>query len=271
MVSGESRHRPNIVFLFSDQHRARTTGYRGARVHTPNMDRMAAEGVVFDTAVSNIPVCTPWRAAFLTGQYPLTNGLFLNDLRLPVDRPSLGTILTAAGYVTAYLGKWHLDGNRRAAFTPPGPRRQGFQFWAVANCTHDYTSSHYYRDTPERLFWEGYDAEAQTTTAIDYIRSRAGNAPGSTPFALVLSWGPPHNPYRDLPRRYLDRYPPAEVEVPPNCPDPVREDLADTMPTSPPWTSSSAASRRRSPPRVCWRTPYSSTPRTTATCSARRE
>ena len=226
MVSGESRHRPNIVFVFSDQHRARTTGYRGARVHTPNMDRMAAAGVVFDTAVSNIPVCTPWRAAFLTGQYPLTNGLFLNDLRLPVDRPTLGTILTAAGYATAYLGKWHLDGNRRSAFTPPGPRRQGFQFWAVANCTHDYTSSHYYRDTPERLFWDGYDAEAQTTLAIDYIRSRAGNAPGSTPFALVLSWGPPHNPYRDLPRRYLDRYPPAEVEVPPNCPNPVREDLA---------------------------------------------
>ena len=226
MVSGESRHRPNIVFVFSDQHRARTTGYRGARVHTPNMDRMAAEGVVFDTAVSNIPVCTPWRAAFLTGQYPLTNGLFLNDLRLPADRPSLGTILTAAGYVTAYIGKWHLDGNRRAAFTPPGPRRQGFQFWAVANCTHDYTNSHYYRDTPERLYWDGYDAEAQTTLAIDYIRSQAGSAPGSAPFALVLSWGPPHNPYRDLPRRYLDRYPPAEVEVPPNCPDPVREDLA---------------------------------------------
>ena len=226
MVSGESRHRPNIVFVFSDQHRARTTGYRGARVHTPNMDRMAAAGVVFDTAVSNIPVCTPWRAAFLTGQYPLTNGLFLNDLRLPVDRPTLGTILTAAGYATAYIGKWHLDGNRRSAFTPPGPRRQGFQFWAVANCTHDYTSSHYYRDTPERLYWDGYDAEAQTTMAIDYIRSRAGNAPGSAPFALVLSWGPPHNPYRDLPRRYLDRYPPAEVEVPPNCPDPVREDLS---------------------------------------------
>ena len=196
-MSGQARGRPNIVFVFSDQHRARTTGYRGARVHTPVMDRMAAEGVVFDTAVSNIPVCTPWRAAFLTGQYPLTNGLFLNDLRLPADRPTLGTILGDAGYATAYIGKWHLDGNRRAAFTPPGPRRQGFQFWAVANCTHDYTSSHYYRDTAERLLWDGYDAEAQTSMAVDYIGTHAC---GASPFALVLSWGPPHNPYRDLPR-----------------------------------------------------------------------
>ena len=64
------RARPNIVFIFSDQHRARTTGYEGAAVETPAMDRLAAEGVVFDTAVSSIPVCTPWRAALLTGQYP---------------------------------------------------------------------------------------------------------------------------------------------------------------------------------------------------------
>ena len=58
--------------------------------------------------------------------------------------------------------------------------------------------------------------------AVDYIASR----PADVPFALVLSWGPPHNPYRDLPQEYLDRYPEADVEVPANCPDPVREDLA---------------------------------------------
>ena len=216
------RARPNIVFVFSDQHRARTTGYEGAAVHTPAMDRLAAEGVVFDMAVSSIPVCTPWRAALLTGQYPLTNGVFLNDVRLPTDRPTLGTILRDAGYDTAYIGKWHLDGNRRGAFTPPGPRRQGFSFWAAANCTHDYLRSFYYRDTPERLWWDGYDAVAQTDMAVDYIASR----PADVPFALVLSWGPPHNPYRDVPQEYLDRYPPADVEVPANCPDPVREDLA---------------------------------------------
>ena len=183
---------------------------------------MAGEGVVFDLAVANIPVCTPWRAAFLTGQYPLTTGMFMNDVRLPVDRPTLGTVLNTAGYETAYIGKWHLDGPSRGGFTPPGPRRQGFDFWAVGNCTHDYMHSVYYRDTDDPLYWNGYDAVDQTSLAIDYIRSRERDKP----FALVLSWGPPHNPYEAVPQQYLDQYPTDEIEVRPNCPDPNRSDLA---------------------------------------------
>ena len=215
--------RPNIVFIFSDQHRLRSTGFGGSRqIQTPNMDRIAHEGVICNNMISNIPVCTPWRAAFLTGQYPLTTGIFLNDQQLPADRPTLGTVLSDAGYDTAYIGKWHLDGNQRSAFTPPGPRRQGFRFWAVGNCTHNYSRSLYYRDSPDRLYWSGYDAEAQTDLAIDYIRSHVQDKP----FALILSWGPPHNPYRDVPQRYLDMYPPEGVEAPPNCSDPEREDLA---------------------------------------------
>ncbi|MXX04517.1 MAG: sulfatase [Gemmatimonadetes bacterium] len=213
----------NIVFVFSDQHRWCSTGFGGSRqVRTPYMDRMADEGVVFDLAVSNIPVCTPWRAAFLTGQYPLTTGMFMNDVRLPTDRPTLGTVLRAAGYDTAYIGKWHLDGPSRSGHTPPGPRRQGFDFWAVGNCTHDYMHSLYYRDSEAPLYWNGYDAEAQTSLAIKYLRTRERDRP----FALVLSWGPPHNPYDAVPGRYLDLYPPEEVEVRPNCPDPARTDLA---------------------------------------------
>lgn len=186
------------------------------------MDRMAEEGVVFDLAVANIPVCTPWRAAFLTGQYPLTTGMFMNDVRLPADRSTLGTVLRAAGYDTAYIGKWHLDGPSRGGFTPPGPRRQGFDFWAVGNCTHDYMHSVYYKDSEAPLYWNGYDAEAQTSLAIEYIRTRRRDRP----FALVLSWGPPHNPYDAVPGRYLDLYPPDDLEVRPNCPDPDRADLA---------------------------------------------
>lgn len=235
-----SGHRTkNIVFVFSDQHRWCSTGFGGSRqVRTPYMDRMAEEGVVFDLAVSNIPVCTPWRAAFLTGQYPLTTGMFMNDVRLPTDRPTLGTVLRAAGYDTAYIGKWHLDGPSRGGFTPPGPRRLGFDFWAVGNCTHDYMNSLYYRDSDAPLYWNGYDAEAQTSLAIEYLRARGRgwsqdrsqarrrDHKRDQPFALVLSWGPPHNPYDAVPGRYLDRYPPEEVEVRPNCPDPAREDLA---------------------------------------------
>jgi len=217
------KNAPNIVFVFGDQHRWCSTGFGGgSQVQTPYMDRMAREGVAFDLAVANIPVCTPWRAAFLTGQYPLTTGMFMNDVRLPVDRPTLGTVLRTAGYDTAYIGKWHLDGPSRGGFTPPGPRRQGFDFWAVGNCTHDYMHSLYYRDTDDPNYWAGYDAEAQTSLAIDYVRSRKENRP----FALVLSWGPPHNPYDAVPGRYLDLYPPDEIEVRPNCPEPSRTDLS---------------------------------------------
>jgi len=214
---------PNIVFVFGDQHRWCSTGFGGSpQVRTPCLDRMAEEGVVFDLAIANIPVCTPWRAAFLTGRYPLTTGMFMNDVRLPVDQPTLGTVLRAEGYETAYIGKWHLDGPSRGGFTPPGPRRQGFDFWAVGNCTHDYMHSVYYRDTDDPLYWNGYDAADQTSLAIDYIRSREGDKP----FALVLSWGPPHNPYEAVPGSWLDLYPPGEIEVRPNCPDPDRGDLA---------------------------------------------
>ena len=218
-----NQHAPNIVFVFGDQHRWCSTGFGGSsQVRTPYLDRMADEGVVFDLAVANIPVCTPWRAAFLTGQYPLTTGMFMNDVRLPVDRPTLGTVLRSAGYDTAYIGKWQLDGPSRAGFTPPGPRRQGFDFWAVGNCTHNYMDSLYYRGSEDPLYWTGYDAEAQTSLAIDYLQSRKGD----NPFALVLSWGPPHNPYEAVPGKYIDLYPPDEIEVRPNCPDPSRADLA---------------------------------------------
>ena len=83
--------RPNVLFVFADQLRLRSTSLGGSRqVRTPNLDRMAHQGTVFENTVSNVPVCTPWRAAFLTGQYPLTNGIFMNDLRLPTDRPTFG-------------------------------------------------------------------------------------------------------------------------------------------------------------------------------------
>ena len=99
-------NRPNIVFVFADQWRAEATGYAGnPDVRTPHLDALAAEGVVFNNAVANCPVCTPYRASLLTGRYPLTTGMFLNDLRLPESEISIGTLLGSAGYDTAYIGK----------------------------------------------------------------------------------------------------------------------------------------------------------------------
>ncbi len=75
--------KPNIVFVLTDQWRAQATGYAGdPNVKTPNLDALAAKSINFENAVSVCPVCTPYRASLLTGKYPLSKGMFLNDLYL---------------------------------------------------------------------------------------------------------------------------------------------------------------------------------------------
>lgn len=142
----------NLLFVFADQLRAGDLGCEGnPDALTPHLDALAAEGVRFTNAVSTCPVCTPYRASLLTGKYPLSNGMVVNDVRLPVTETSIAHVLREAGYATGYFGKWHLDGPYRGGFIPPGPRRQGFEEWAVAECCHDYMKSWYYRDDPEPI------------------------------------------------------------------------------------------------------------------------
>ena len=127
--------KPNLVILLADQWRAQSFGYAGDRdVKTPNIDALANSGVNFSHAVSSIPVSTPFRASLFTGQRPLTNGIFMNDVRLDTNAVTIAEVLAQNGYRTAYIGKWHLDGQHRLSLTPPGERRQGFQYWKAANC-----------------------------------------------------------------------------------------------------------------------------------------
>ncbi len=216
-------HRPDIVILLADQLRACSVGFAGEEpVLTPHLDALAGESARFDTAISLLPVCTSYRGSLLTGRTPLSTGLVLNDIPLSTSERSLGVVLREAGYDTAYIGKWHLNGKDRKAWIPPGPARQGFDEWAAANFDHNYTSSVYFRgDSPQPRTWEGYDAESQTRMALDYIRGRGGDRP----FCLVLSWGPPHHPYRVVPPEYLERYDPSSIPARPNCAAPPRDDL----------------------------------------------
>lgn len=222
----EAAKRPNIVYVFADQWRAQATGYAGdPNAITPNLDALARQSIVFENAVSGCPVCTPYRASLLTGQYWLTHGMFLNDLCLPSQSITIAEVLRDAGYSTAYIGKWHLDGHGRSSFIPP-ERRQGFEFWRTQECTHDYSHSFYYADADERLQWPGYDAIAQTHEAQGYIREHAQ----AGPFALFLSWGPPHNPYETAPEECRRRVAPERLTLRPNVPhdagNRARTDLA---------------------------------------------
>ena len=220
------KKRPNLVYVFSDQHRADAAGYTGnPDVKTPVMDGLSRRGISFTTAVSNAPVCGPARASLLTGQLGLTNGVFVNDVNLNPEAVTIGKVFKGAGYDTAYIGKWHLDGCGRLSFISK-ERRQGFDFWRAMECTHNYNNSYFYADGPRRLAWEGYDAQAQTECACEYIRNRNPEKP----FVLFVSWGPPHSPYHTAPEAFRRLYDPERLTLRPNVPhgleDRTRGDLA---------------------------------------------
>lgn len=207
---------PNVVFVFGDQWRQQATGYAGdPNVQTPNIDALAARSVNFTHAMAGCPVCSPARACLLTGQRPLTHGVFVNDVSLQPRGPSIAQAFSSGGYDTAYIGKWHVDGHGRSSYIPP-QRRLGFGYWKVLECTHDYNHSAYYAgDSDEKLFWDGYDAIAQTRDAQTYIREHAAGKP----FLLMLSWGPPHAPYGTAPEEFQKLYDADAITLRPNVPD----------------------------------------------------
>ncbi|NLX97449.1 MAG: sulfatase [Rhodopirellula sp.] len=219
---------PNVVFVFADQWRADAVGYAAdPNVKTPNLDRMADEAMTFTHAVSGCPVCSPYRGTLLTGQRPLTHGVFVNDVQLPDKAVTIAEVLAGCGYRTAYIGKWHLDGHGRSSYIPP-LRRQGFEYFRVLECTHNYNRSAYYEGGDStKKWWQGYDASAQTDDAVSYIQRQSRE---TAPFLLMLSWGPPHNPYETAPEPYRAMYRPEEIKLRPNVPaaeaDLARRELA---------------------------------------------
>src|SRR4051812_16042078 len=101
--------RPNILFVFGDQHRAITTGcYGNQEIHTPNMDRLALEGMRATAAISNAPLCGPYRASLMTGMYAFKCGMPTNFQTFRPPVPCIGEVFKSAGYATGYVGKQHL-------------------------------------------------------------------------------------------------------------------------------------------------------------------
>ena len=223
--------KPNILYIFADQMRASAMGcMHDEPVQTPNLDRLAAEGVLFTHAYANTPVCTPSRASLLTGKHALSARCIVNDLRLPEDEVSIADVLGPQGYRCGYVGKWHLDGISRHMFTPPGRRRHGFDdYWAAYNCNHNYFDPKWFEDDCAELkHAQGYDADIQTDQAIGFMErfQREPNAPDAAPWCLVLSWGPPHFPYRVVPQQFLDMYPTEQAPLRPNAEGADREAIA---------------------------------------------
>lgn len=219
-VIGETPH--NVLILLTDQWRAQATGYTGdPNVSTPHLDSLAAMSVNFKNAVSGMPVCSPFRASLLTGQRPLTHGVFMNDVQLDTNAVTMAKVFAKEGYDTGYIGKWHLDGHGRLQNVAPGERRQGFEFWKGNECTHDYNESVYYdNDDPTRKTWNGYDTFEQTDAAIDYIKEKESS---ENPFLMVVSYGTPHAPYHTAPEEYRNRFEPDKMILRKNVPEHMKE------------------------------------------------
>jgi arylsulfatase A-like enzyme len=168
--------RPNIVFIMTDDHAAHAISAYGSKVNqTPHMDRIAKEGMRFNRCFVVNSICTPSRAAILTGKYSHLNGVPVFN-RFDGSQPTVARHLQAAGYHTLMVGKWHL-----------GSDPTGFDRWIVLPGQGRYID-------PEFLVAEGrktirgYATDVITDLAIDYLKTR----PQDKPFFLMLHHKAPH-------------------------------------------------------------------------------
>jgi arylsulfatase A-like enzyme len=208
--------RPNVVFVLVDQMRAAALGCMGNdQVRTPTMDALAEDGLRCTSTYASNPVCSPARASILTGRYPHTNRHITNDLHLPTSETTLADAFGEAGYDTGYIGKLHLDGEGLPGYVPPGPRRQGFEYWAGFNKGHRHLHGHpeFDDDGAFRGRAGDYQPAYQTDLAIDFVEQDRAD-----PFFCFLSWGPPHPPFA-APDEYSERYDPDALDLRPNVPD----------------------------------------------------
>lgn len=205
--------RPGILLILPDQWRGEALGCQGnPDVRTPNLDRLASQGVLFRNTFANTPVCCPARAILLTGKYSHANGMVANDLRLKESETTIAEILGSEGYRTGFIGKWHLDGGPRLpGFVPPGPRRQGFDFWAASECDHRHFRPTYFLDTDRPITESRFEPEVWTDRAIEFLKQLKRDEP----FFLEVAMGPPHDPY-GAPERFMKLYDPAKLTMRPN-------------------------------------------------------
>ena len=237
--TGAKNSRPNLLFVMADQFRNHALGFLGKDpVITPNFDKFAKEGQYLTNAISSYPVCSPFRAMMMTGRYPFSTGMTFNcleGLEMGLNRGEvcIGDALKDAGYNTGYIGKWHLDTPSKNysdnppddptsgsdAWTPPGLKRHGFDFWYAYNTGREHFNQNYWTgDSPKKIVKEKtWSVDHETDVAMNFINKNSRD--DEKPFALFLSWNPPHPPYV-APRDKIAFYDENKIEFRPN----VKED-----------------------------------------------
>jgi len=207
--------RPNFLFIYTDDQRwdamscvQKEQGERGRFpwLQTPNMDRIAAEGVRFRNAFVVNSLCSPSRASFLTGCYGHRNGVVNNHTDFPVGNVTHATLLRAAGYTTGYVGKWHMG--RQSG------QRPGFDYSA------SYIGQGKYFDCPFEINGvnrptTGWVDDVSTDFAVEFLRANQNK-----PFSLVVGYKTTHGPWQPPPRAH-NRYAGAVARPVPNLGSPA--------------------------------------------------
>jgi N-acetylglucosamine-6-sulfatase len=180
--------RPNILFIFSDDHATRAISAYGSGINqTPNLDRLAQEGVLFRNSFCANSICGPSRACILTGKHSHKNGFLRNGNRFDGHQTTFPKLLQQAGYQTAVIGKWHLE-------TDP----MGFDFWEVLPGQGSYYNPDFLQMTGERKRYPGYCTDIITEKSIDWLRNRDA----SKPFLLMCQHKAPHRNWAPHPRHF---------------------------------------------------------------------
>ncbi len=172
--------RPNIIFIMSDDHAAHAIGAYGSRVNqTPNIDRLAHEGALLTNVFATNSICTPSRAAILTGQYSHLNGVTVFN-RFDPSNMTIARLLQQGGYHTGMIGKWHL-----------GSDPVGFDRWEILPGQGVYRDPVFYSAASETTYTGRYVTDVITDRALAFLQER----PRNKPFFLMMHHKAPHRPW----------------------------------------------------------------------------
>lgn len=197
--NGNSDTPPNIVFILADDHAYQAiSAYGSSLIETPNIDRIAAEGALFEQGRVTNSICSPSRAVILTGKYSHVNGMMDNGTYFNGEQETLPKILRAHGYKTAVIGKWHL-------FTDP----TGFDYWNILP-----DQGHYYNPSFKKMgkdtVYSGYVTDIITDLSLEWIGKNKDH-----PFCLMLQHKAPHRNWMP-PLKYLDAFDGRKFPLPDN-------------------------------------------------------
>ena len=197
MLPGKRAQKPNILFIFTDDHAVQSIGAYGSRINkTPNLDRLANQGAIFDRCFCCNSICAPSRAAILTGKHSHENGVMFNGNTFDGSQPTLPKYLKEGGYETAIIGKWHL----RSAPT-------GFDHWQVLPGQGNYYNPDFLDATGTKRY-TGYVTDITTDLAIEWLDNQRDD---SKPFLLMCQHKAPHRTWAPGPD-HLTLY--DDVEIP---------------------------------------------------------